>query len=124
MNTQICDNIKLNKQKLSFEIYNKLRLLGIRTSHHGATLIYLAVLIIVSSNKDLIILEDVYSDISKQLGIGISQIRRSIQYTIDSRKIKKTERNFEIVFGYENDPDLFTNKRFIEELSRVIKYNL
>lgn len=121
MNTKICDNIKLDKKKLSFEIYNKLRLLGIKTSNQGAKLIYLAILIIINSNDDLIKMEEVYSTISKQLkNINSLQIRRSIQYAIDSRNIKKSEKNFEKVFGYEYDNSIFTNKNFIEEFIKII----
>lgn len=121
MNFQICDNVKLDRRKLSFEIYNKLRLLGFRTSHNGVTFIYFAILIIMSTNKDLLIIEDVYSAISKQLGnVNKSQIRRSIQYSIDSRNKRKSEKNFEKVFGYEYDKDIFTNKTFIEEFWRTL----
>lgn len=49
------------------------------------------------------------------------QIRRSIQYAIDSRDIKKCEKNFEIIFGYEYNESIFTNKNFIEELIRFIQ---
>lgn len=123
MNNQICDNKKIDKQKLSFEIYNKLRLLGIKTSNYGAKLIYLAIFIIIISNKELIIMEDIYLIISNQLGnISTIKIRRSIQYAIDSRNIKKSENNFEKVFGFEYDKDIFSNKNFIEELIRSLVY--
>lgn len=121
MDTRICDNKKLNKQELSFEIYNKLRLLGIKTSNQGAKLIYLAILIIINSNEELLIIEDVYSIISKQLGnISTNQIRRSIQYAIDNRNKKKSKNNFEKIFCFEYDENVFTNKTFIEELIIVI----
>lgn len=118
------NNIKLNKKNLSFEIYNKLRLLGFRTSHYGSTYIYLAVLIIINSNNDLLIIENVYSAISSHFkNVSVSQIRRSIQYAIDSRNNNKTVLNFEKVFGYEYDSDIFTNKTFLEEFVRIIKCN-
>lgn len=124
MNNKICDNIKLDKKKLSFEIYNKLRLLGIKTSNQGAKLIYLAVLIIINSNCDLIKTEEVYSIISEQLkNISNVQIRRSIQYAIDSRNKRKSENNFEKIFGFEYDEYIFTNKNFIDEISNIIKDN-
>lgn len=121
MNNKICDNIKLDKKKLYFEIYNKLRLLGIKTSNYGAKLIYLAILIIINSNEELLIIKDVYSIISKQLGnVSTTQIRRSIQYTIDSRNKKKSENNFKMIFNFEYDETVFTNKAFIEELLYII----
>ena len=48
------------------------------------------------------------------------QIRSSIRYAIDSRGIKKCEKNFEKIFGYEYNESIFTNKNFIEELLRII----
>ncbi len=121
MNNKICDNIKIDKKKLSFEVYNKLRLLGIKTSNSGAKLIYLAILIMLNYNNEILILEDIYSSISKQLGnISTTKIRRSIQYAIDSRNKRKSENNFEKIFYFEYDETIFTNKTFIEELIRII----
>lgn len=92
MNNKNCDNIKLDKKKLSFGIYNKLRLLGIKTNNQGAKLIYLAILIIINSNNEFMKLEEVYSIISEQLkNISNVQIRRSIQYAIDI-KIKENQK--------------------------------
>ena len=121
MNNKICDNVKLDRKKLSFEIYNILRKLGIKTSNQGAKLIYLAIVIIINSDMEFIKLEDIYEIISKQIkSMNKFQIRRSIQYAIDSRDIKKCEKNFEMVFGYEYDKNIFTNKNFIDELIRFI----
>lgn len=116
MDSQICDN-----KKLVLEIYNILRKLGIKTSNQGAKLIYLAIVIIINYNIEFIKLEDIYEIISKQVkNMNKFQIRRSIQYAIDSRDIKKCEKNFEIIFGYEYNESIFTNKNFIEELLRII----
>ncbi len=102
---------------MSLEIYNKLRLLGIKTSNQGAKLIYLVILVVLSSNAEIFILENIYSSISKQLGnINVNQIRYSIQYAIDNRNIRKSEENFKKIFGFEYDKNIFTNKTFIEEL--------
>lgn len=121
MDSQICDNNKLNKKKLVLEIYNILRKLGIKTSNQGAKLIYLAIVIIINYNIEFIKLEDIYELISKQIkNMNKFQIRRSIQYAIDNRDIKKCEKNFEIIFGYEYNESIFTNKSFIEELLRCI----
>lgn len=121
MNNEICDNIKLDKKKLSFEVYNKLRLLGIKTSNQGAKLIYLAILIMLNSNNEILILEDIYSSISKELkNKTTNQIRSSIQYAIDSRNIKKSENNFERIFGFEYDNNIFTNKNFLEEIVNIL----
>ena len=117
MNNKICDNVKLDRKKLSFEIYNILRKLGIKTSNQGAKLIYLAIVIIINSDMEFIKLEDIYELISKQSKF---QIRRAIQYAIDSRNKKRCEKNFEIIFGYEYDKSIFTNKSFVDELSRIV----
>ena len=66
MDSQICDNKKLDKKKLALEIYNILRKLGIKTSNQGAKLIYLAIVIIINSNIEFIKLKDIYELISKQ----------------------------------------------------------
>ena len=121
MNRQICDDKKLNKKKLAFDTYNILRKLGIKTSNQGAKLIYLAIIILANSDMEFIKLENIYEQISKQIkSMNKFQIRRSIQYAIDSRGIKKCEKNFEMVFGYEYDKSIFTNKNFIDELIRFI----
>lgn len=116
MNRQICDN-----KKLVIEIYNILRKLRIKTSNQGAKLIYLAIVIIINYNIKFIKLEDIYELISKQAkNMNKFQIRSSIRYAIDSRGIKKCEKNFEKIFGYEYNESIFTNKYFIEELLRII----
>ena len=121
MNNKICDNVKLDRKKLSFEIYNILRKLGIKTSNQGAKLIYLAIVIIINSDMEFIKLEDIYELISKQIkSMSKFQIRRAIQYAIDSRNKKRCEKNFEIIFGYEYDISIFTNKSFVDELSRIV----
>ena len=121
MNRPICDDKKLNKKKLAFDTYNILRKLGIKTSNQGAKLIYLAIIILANSDMEFIKLENIYEQISKQIkSMNKFQIRRSIQYAIDSRDIKKCEKNFEMVFGYEYDKNIFTNKNFIDELIRFI----
>lgn len=48
------------------------------------------------------------------------QIRRSIQYAIDSRDIKKCEKNFEKIFGYEYNESIFANKNFVEEIINTL----
>lgn len=103
-------------------IYNILRKLGIKTSNQGTKLIYLAIVIIINSNIEFIIIEDIYELISKQIkSMSKLQIKRSIQYIIDNRDIKKCEKNFEIIFGYEYDKSIFTNKNFIQEIVRIMQ---
>ena len=102
-------------------IYNILRKLGIKTSNQGAKLIYLAIVIVINSNIEFIKLEDIYELISKQVkNMNKFQIRRSIQYAIDSRDIKKCEKNFEKIFGYEYNESIFANKNFVEEIINTL----
>lgn len=108
---------------MSLEIYNKLKLLGIKTSNQGAKLIYLVILTVLSSNTKIFILENIYSKISKQLGnIHVNQIRCSIQYAIDNRNIRKSEENFEKIFGFEYNKYYFKNKIIIEEILNLLKF--
>ncbi len=86
---------------------------------------YLFFFVFINSNDDLLIIENVYLSISKRLkNVTISQIRRSIQYDINSRNNNKTVLNFEKVFGYDYDSDIFTNKTFLEEFAIILKYYL
>jgi len=95
LNTKICDNENLNKKEIAFKVYNILRLLGIKTSNNGAKLIYLSVLIALSSNQVFLNLKSIYSVINNQYKNTTEfQIRRSIQYAIDSRNIKKSKKKF------------------------------
>ena len=87
--------------------------------------LYLFFFVFINSNDDLLIIENVYLSISKRLkNVTISQIRRSIQYDINSRNNNKTVLNFEKVFGYDYDSDIFTNKTFLEEFAIILKYYL
>ena len=66
-------------------------------------------------------MNNIYIELAKtNESFTASQIRVAIKYAIDNRNEKKSIDNFEEVFGYEYDEEIFTNKDFIEELSRVI----
>lgn len=120
-------NICTESQKLNsyLKTYNLLKLLGLKTSHNGTKFIIKAVLIILKQDNDFIIFEDVYSIISQELGnISQAQVKYCIKYAIDNRNEKKSITNFEKIFGYEYDQDVFTNKELIEEIVRIIQCNL
>ena len=123
MEKNICtESPKLNSY---LKTYNLLKLLGLKTSHNGTKFIIKAVLIILKQDNDFIILEDVYSIISQELGnISQAQVKYCIKYAIDNRNEKKSITNFEKIFGYEYDQDVFTNKEFIEEIVRIIQCDL
>ncbi len=123
MEKNICtESKKLNSY---LKTYNLLKLLGLKTSHNGTKFIIKAVLIILKQDNDFIIFEDVYSIISQELeNISQAQVKYCIKYAIDNRNEKKSITNFEKIFGYEYDQDVFTNKEFIEEIVRIIQCDL
>lgn len=116
MNTQI---VATFNNKLYYKTYNILKSLGLKSGHSGTKLIIKSVLLKIKQ-EDIFVYEDVYSIISKDIKLPNSQIRNNIKYAIDNRNKKLSKSNFENIFGYEYDEFLFTNKEFIEELSRVI----
>ena len=104
-------------------INNILRDLGLVTSLKGTKLLNKAIQIVIQSNDEFIIFEDVYKQISLEYSyFNSSQIRNSIKYAIDTRDENKSKLNFEKIFGYKYDEYYFTNKNIIEEIARVVKY--
>lgn len=101
-------------------IYNTLRKLGLRPNHRGIVFIIQAIQI-VKNQEDIIVINDVYIEISKNSKTFTPlQIRKAIQYALKNRNEEKTKNNFKSIFGYEYDEDIFTNKDFIEECARII----
>lgn len=88
----------------------------------GTKFLNKAVQIVLNSNNEFIVLEDVYKKIAlNYINFNSIQVRNAIKYAIDNRDEKKSIANFEKVFGYKYDSYLFTNKVIIEEITRVIK---
>lgn len=118
-------NIKtsnLINYKKSILIYNILRDLGLMPTLKGTKFLNKAVQIVLNSNNEFIVLEDVYKKIAlNYINFNSIQVRNAIKYAIDNRDEKKSIANFEKVFGYKYDSYLFTNKVIIEEITRVIK---
>lgn len=103
-------------------IYNILQKLGLIPTLKGTKLLIKAILIIVNSQEEFIVFEDIYKQIAlKYKNFNSVQIRNSIKYAIDNRNEQKSKANFEQVFGFEYDNYYFTNKIIIEEIARVIK---
>lgn len=103
-------------------IYNVLRKLGLRPNHRGIVFILQAIQIVKQKNN-IFLINDVYIEISKRSKTFTPlQIRKSIQYALQNKNEEKTKKNFESIFGYEYDEDIFTNKDFIEECSRILYY--
>ena len=101
-------------------IYNVIRKLGLRPNHLGTVLISKAVPLI-KEKTDIIVIEDIYNELANiNDSFSPAQVRVAIRYAILNRNEEKTIMNFESIFGYEYDEELFTNKDFLEELARVI----
>ena len=108
--------------KYTIIIYNILQKLGLIPTLKGTKLLIKAILIIINSQEEFFIFEDIYKQIAlKYKTFNSVQIRNSIKYAIDNRNEQKSKINFEKVFGFEYDQYYFTNKTIIEEIARVIK---
>ena len=106
-------------------IYNILKDLGFIPSLQGTKLLNRDIQIVIKSNNEFIVIEDVYNQIaSNYLKFNSVQIRNAIKYAIDSRNEQKSIANFEKIFGYKYDRYYFTNKIIIEEIARVVKYKI
>ena len=114
----------LISSKATILIYNILRDLGLIPTLKGTKLLNKAIQIVIKSNDEFIIFEDIYEEITlNYMGFNSVQIRNVIKYAIDTRNEQKSIANFEKIFGYKYDKYYFTNKIIIEEIARVIKYD-
>lgn len=118
-------NIELNKniQKLIFRIRNIFRLLGLNPSIKGTVLLNKAIRIILEkkTNEDYFIGNEIYIELTKYYKeLSFIQVKTYIQYALDHRDISKSKKNFEMIFGFEYDNYYFTNKRFLEEICKVL----
>lgn len=105
-------------------IFNILRFIGLNTSHKGTKYLNKAIQIVIMSNNDIIIVEDIYKSVANMYGnITSKQVKNDISYAISSRFESKTIQNFEKVFGFEYNQYYFTNKNIIEEIARVVTVN-
>ena len=115
----------LINSKTTILIYNILRELGLVPTLKGTKFLNKAIQIVINSNNDFIVLEDIYNQIaSNYVGFNSVQIRNAIKYAIDTRNEQKSIANFEKIFGYKYDPYYFTNKIMIEEIARVVIYRI
>lgn len=113
-------DIICNDNKNNIIIYNTLRKLGLRPNHTGTIFILRAVQL-VERSSDIIVMKDIYSKLSQKYpSFNSSQIRVAIKYALDNRNENKSINNFNEIFGYDYDEEIFTNKDFIEELARII----
>ena len=107
--------------KQVIKIYNILRALGLNTSLKGSKFLNKAIQIMLACNNDFVAIKDIYIIISKEYCHSTpNQIKNYIAYSLNNRVEEKSINNFEKIFGYEYDKYIFTNKSFIEEVTRVI----
>ena len=122
----IANNLIISKNSIvSLLVFNILRDLGLIPTLKGSKLLNKAIQIIVNSDADFIVLEDIYTKIaSSYTGFGSVQVKNAIKYAIDTRDDAKAIANFENIFGYSYDKYFFTNKIMIEEIARVVRSKL
>ena len=113
----------LISSKNTILIFSILRNLGLTPTLKGTKLLNKAIQIVINSDNEFIVIEDVYNQIALNcIGFNSVQIRNTIKYAIDNRNEQKSIANFEKIFGYKYDSYYFTNNIIIEEIARVIKY--
>ena len=109
-----------NKQVLA--IRNISRSLGLSTGLTGTRLINKVVQILVIKDLEIVVLEDIYKEISTYYpNIKPVQMRKHIVYALQHRDYNKSENNFEEIFGFEHDEYYFEPKVFMEEMANVIR---
>lgn len=122
----IKSNIKtsnLINYKNTILIYNILRDLGLIPTLKGTKFLNKAIQIVLNSDNEFIVLEDVYRKIAlNYTNFNSVQVRNAIKYAIDNRDEEKSIVNFEKIFGYKYNSYYFTNKAIIEEIVRVVRY--
>ncbi len=83
-----------------------------------------AISMVSKNGNDYYNFEDIYEDIASLYDQSPSYVKWAIKYIIDNRNISLSEKNFEKIFGYEYNEYSFTNKELIQEIARVIQYEL
>lgn len=120
MNTT-CTIINSISSTQVLSINNKLRSLGLNPALKGTKFINKAIQLLITSDNEFYILEDIYNEIANNYpSFNSAQIRNAIKYSLDHRNENLSIKNFERIFGFEYDEYVFTNKSFIEEFTRII----
>ncbi len=121
MKKQVCS---ANSQQ-NIIVRNILRSLGLNLSLKGSILIIKAVQIVSADNTDFIVINDIYKILAKEYKeykeFNEKQIQMNIKYALDNRYEQKSIKNFELIFGFEYDEYIFTNKCIIEEIVNKLK---
>lgn len=119
MNNSWVKNVIESKQVLN--INHKLRSLGFNFNLIGTKLINKTIQLVILSRNEFYVLEDILDELIKIYPtFNKIQIRMAIKYALDHRNEKLTKKNFENIFGYEYDEEIFTTKEFIDEFVYMI----
>lgn len=103
-------------------ISNCLRNMGLNSGHIGTRLINKAVQILTVKDLEMIVLNDIYEEISKYYpNLKTKFIRMYIHYALQHRDQKRAENNFKKIFGFDYDEYYFEPKQFIEEMANIIR---
>lgn len=103
-------------------ICNTIRSLGLSFGLTGTRLINKVIQILVIKDLEIVILEDVYKELSNYYpNIKPSQMRKHILYALQHRDYYKAKENFEKIFGFEYDDFYFEPKIFMEEVANNIR---
>lgn len=120
LNSNNNSNQITNKQQII--ISNCLRNIGLNSGHIGTRLINKAVQILTAKDLEIVVLTDIYKEISKYYpNLKPKFIRMYIHYALQHRNEKRAENNFKKIFGFDYDDYYFEPKQFIEELSNIIR---
>ena len=89
-------------------INNKLRSLGLNPTLKGTKFINKAIQLLIISNDEFYILENIYNEIAKNYtSFNSAQIRNAIKYSLDHRNENLSIKNFEKIFGFKYDEYIF-----------------
>lgn len=82
-------------------INNKLRSLGLNPTLKGTKFINKAIQLLIISDNEFYILEDIYNEIaSSYSSFNSAQIRNAIKYSLDYRNKNLSIKNFEKIFRF------------------------
>ena len=118
-NTAITNQITRSQMTMTC---NTIRSLGLSFGLTGTRLINKVIQILVVKDLEIVILEDVYKELSIYYpNIKPAQKRIHIVYALQHRDYDKAEDNFEEIFGFEHDEYYFEPKVFMEEVANIIR---
>ena len=121
MNTNSKATNQISRSQITLTAHT-LRSLGLNFGLTGTRLINKVVQILTIKDLEIVILEDVYKELSIYYpNIKPSQMRKHIVYALQHRDYDKAEDNFEEIFGFEHDEYYFEPKVFMEEIANIIR---